>query len=156
MSLIKKTLLVELLQQHLSTERIAKELNCSPGNVLYWERKHGLRPAFASCGNGRRTRSPEEMAAYMASNPTIRRRKLKAKAIAFKGGKCLLCGYERCNAALEFHHLNRRTKAFGLSRKGIIRSWDSIMKEIDKCVLICANCHREVEAGARTIPACLG
>ena len=92
----------------------------------------------------------------MASNPTIRRRKLKAKAIAFKGGKCLLCGYERCNAALEFHHLNRRTKAFGLSRKGIIRSWDSIMKEIDKCVLICANCHREVEAGARTIPACLG
>ncbi len=151
--MIEKTTLVRLLQQHPSTERVAKELNCSPGNVLYWERKYGLQPAFASCGNGRRTRSPEEMAAYMTSNPTLRRRNLKAKAIAFKGGKCMLCGYDQCNAALEFHRVDNRMKTFGLSRKGIIRSWDSIEKELDKCVLICANCHREVEAGMKEIPA---
>ena len=72
-------------------------------------------------------------------------------AIAYKGGKCFLCGYHRCNAALEFHHLDKTTKSFGLSRKGIIRSWESIMKELYKCVMICANCHREVEAGVRTM-----
>jgi hypothetical protein len=150
--LLENEVLVELLQEHFSTERIAEKLNCSPGNVLYWERKYGLRPAFAACGDGRRVRTPEEMSAFMISDPTIRRRKLKAKAIAFKGGKCMMCGYSRCNAALEFHHVDRTTKGFGLSRKGIIRSRDSIEQEIRKCILICANCHREVEAGLRTIP----
>lgn len=90
---------------------------------------------------------------YMSSNPTIRRRKLKEKAIAYKGGKCMLCQYDRCNAALEFHHKDRRTKAFGLSRNGIIRSWDSIREELDKCILVCANCHREIEAGISVIAA---
>jgi len=52
---------------------------------------------------------------------------------------------------LEFHHLDKETKSFGLSKKGIIRSWESIKKELDKCVLICANCHREVEAGEKSI-----
>lgn len=141
-SLIAKNVLVELLEQRLPTDTIAKRLGCSPGNVLYWERKYGLRPAFASFGSGRRTRSPKEMAAYMISSPTLRRRKLKARAIAHKGGKCLLCGYNRCNAALELHHLDKTTKAFGLSRRGVIRSWDSIKTELDKRVLISANRHR--------------
>ena len=88
----------------------------------------------------------------MVQKPILHRRRLKAKAIEYKGGKCILCGYDRCSAALEFHHLDRTSKSFGLSRKGIIRSWDSIRKELDKCVLICANCHREVEAGVREIP----
>lgn len=92
------------------------------------------------------------MAAYMTGNPTLRRRKLKAKAISFKGGKCLLCGYDRCNAALEFHHLDKTAKGFGLSKGGRIRSWESIMKELDKCILVCSNCHRELETGLRTFP----
>jgi len=72
-------------------------------------------------------------------------------AIAYKGGKCFLCGYHRCNAALEFHHLDKTTKSFWSLQGGIIRSWESIMKELDKCVMIYANCHREVEAGVRTM-----
>jgi hypothetical protein len=87
------------------------------------------------------------MAAKTVREAVDYRRRLKARAIAYKGGKCVLCGYCKCNGALEFHHLSRSSKTFGLSKKGMIRSWPSIEKELDKCVLICANCHREVEAG---------
>jgi predicted transcriptional regulator len=149
--LIRKKVLIDLLNKHLSTQKIAGMLGRSQKTVLYWERKYGLSPAFAAYGNGRRTRSLKEMADRMRQEPTVHRRRLKAMAIAYKGGKCLLCGYHRCNAALEFHHLDKTTKGFGLSRKGIIRSWESIKKELDKCVMICANCHREVEAGVRPI-----
>ena len=62
-----------------------------------------------------------------------------------------MCGYDIYNGALEFHHLDKARKGFGFSRKGIIRSWESISKELDKCILVCANCHREVEGGVRTI-----
>jgi len=107
--------------------------------------------AFGPHGKGRRVKSPKERAADTVREVTTHRRRLKSRAIDYKGGKCILCGYDRCNAALEFHHLDKTTKAFGLSRKGVIRSWDSVKKELDKCVLICANCNREVEAGVRTI-----
>jgi len=92
------------------------------------------------------------MADAMIQGPIAHRRRLKVKAIEFKGGKCILCGYDRCNAAPEFHHLDKATKGFGLSKGGKIRSWESIMKELDKCILVCSNCHRELEAGVRTVP----
>ena len=88
--MIRKEVLIELLSQHLSTQRIAMRLGRSEKNVLYWERKYGLLPAFASNGNGRRTRSPEEMADAMVREPTEHRRRLKAKAIEYNGGECIL------------------------------------------------------------------
>lgn len=151
--LIERKTLVDLLSQHLSTRKIATTLGLSENTVFYWERRYGLSPAFASFGNGRRRRSPGEMAQAMSRRPSVHRRRLKARAIEYKGGKCVLCGYDKCNAALEFHHLERATKGFGLSKEGRIRSWQSIRTEIDKCILVCANCHREVEARARTIPS---
>jgi hypothetical protein len=154
-SLIEKEVLVNLLNQRLSTKKIAERLGRTEKTVLYWERRHGLSPAFPAVGNASRRRrgSLEEMADAMTRAPIVHRRRLKVKAIGYKGGKCILCGYDRCNAALEFHHVDKGAKGFGLSRGGRIRSWESIMKELDKCVLVCANCHREVEAGARVIPA---
>lgn len=68
-------------------------------------------------------------------------------AIAEKGGKCQICGYSRCVKALDFHHIDETTKEFGMSSHGLTRSWEKIKKEIDKCVLVCANCHREIHAG---------
>jgi hypothetical protein len=61
------------------------------------------------------------------------------------GNKCERCGYDKCAAALEFHHL--RDKEQDLSR--MIRSGaiSKILKEVEKCILICANCHRELHAG---------
>lgn len=76
-----------------------------------------------------------------------RRRKIKAMAIEYKGGKCIGCGYNRYQGALELHHVNPHEKIFGIGDKGYTRSWDKVKSEIDKCVLLCANCHREVAAG---------
>ena len=67
-------------------------------------------------------------------------------AVAAKGYKCEICGYDRCAEALEFHHLNESDKDFGLSERGHARSWKRVEKEFKKCVLLCANCHREVHA----------
>lgn len=76
-----------------------------------------------------------------------RRRKIKELAIVYKGGKCQICGYAKYQGALDLHHLDPSTKEFGIGDKGYTRSWKKVEQELDKCVLVCANCHREVEAG---------
>ena len=82
-----------------------------------------------------------------------RRKKLKRMAIDLKGGKWAVCGYDRCVRALEFHHINPADKLFGLSERGLTKSWACIVQELAKTVLLCANCHREVEDGLITIGA---
>jgi len=81
-----------------------------------------------------------------------RRKKLKDKAIEFKGGKCEICGYSRCCGALEFHHIGKEEKEFGVAAKGYTRSWEKVKAELGKCLLLCANCHREVHAGLAAFP----
>lgn len=76
-----------------------------------------------------------------------RRKKLREMAIDYKGGSCQICGYNRCGAALDFHHVDEKQKEFGISAKGYTRSWEKVKEELDKCVMLCANCHREVHAG---------
>ncbi len=81
-----------------------------------------------------------------------RRRKVKALAISYKGGKCQICGYLRYQGALELHHINPKDKSFGIGDKGYTRSWERVKAELDKCILLCANCHREVAAGVVQLP----
>lgn len=76
-----------------------------------------------------------------------RRQKLKNMAVEYKGGKCFICGYDRCIAALEFHHINPDEKDFMISKDGYTRSWENVKKELNKCVCVCANCHREIHNG---------
>lgn len=59
-----------------------------------------------------------------------------------KGGGCILCGYSSCTAALEFHHVDTEHKDFQINKRWSM-SRESLLKEIDKCVLLCSNCHRE-------------
>lgn len=68
-------------------------------------------------------------------------------AIKYKGGKCTICGYNRCNNALDFHHIDPEEKSFGIGRCGCSKSWQSIKVELDKCILVCSNCHREIHSG---------
>ncbi len=97
-------------------------------------------------------RSYQQRAAYLKKAVTARRKRLKAMAIEYKGGKCIFCGYNKCNDALDFHHINSKDKEFGLSVRGLTRSWKKITKELDKCILVCANCHRELHAGILQLP----
>ncbi|AFH21427.1 HNH endonuclease [Cronobacter phage CR3] len=75
------------------------------------------------------------------------RRNIKEKAIDYKGGECNVCGYNKCHAALEFHHLDPNEKDFAIGGSGLTRPFKDIKKELDKCVMLCSNCHREVHAG---------
>ena len=75
-----------------------------------------------------------------------RRERLKNKATEYLGGKCVICGYDKTKDCLAFHHLDSSKKEFTIARN-FNRSWESLKKELDKCVLLCLNCHGEVHAG---------
>jgi len=81
-----------------------------------------------------------------------RRRKIKLMAIEYKGGKCQVCTYNKYPGGLDLHHIDPKTKEFGIGARGYTRSWEKIKAELDKCVLVCANCHREIEAGITQLP----
>jgi hypothetical protein len=67
------------------------------------------------------------------------------------GGSCFTCGRGGPPPLFEFHHRDPREKEFGVSEDGIVRRWEKIVAELAKCVMLCANCHREVHAGVREI-----
>jgi len=74
------------------------------------------------------------------------RRKTRLALIEYKGGCCARCGYDKCSSALEFHHIDPSKKDFGIG-DGNSRALKKLMKEAEKCVLLCANCHRELHYG---------
>lgn len=81
-----------------------------------------------------------------AENLKCKKRALKHKLVIYKGGKCERCGYNKCEGALQFHHLNPQEKEFSLSHINLNSdnfNLEKIMAEVDKCILLCANCHSE-------------
>lgn len=84
---------------------------------------------------------PEVRKKKISKAITSWRNKLKIKAIEYKGGKCVNCNYSKCNRALTFHHLDPNKKEFTISKKSV--AWETMRIELDKCVLLCANCHAE-------------
>ncbi len=83
---------------------------------------------------------------YLIKAVHKRRKKIRLMAVEYKGGKCQRCGYKKCIEALEFHHTDPTQKDFNISSKGYTRSWKRVQEELDKCEIVCANCHREVHA----------
>ena len=82
-----------------------------------------------------------------------RRRRVKAVLTIEAGGACVLCGYDGAPAAPPFHHVAPRSKRFSIGGRGLGRSIASLRAEAAKCVLLCANCHAEVESGYTDLPA---
>jgi hypothetical protein len=78
------------------------------------------------------------------------RQNIKIKAVAYKGGSCVKCGYNRCLRSLQFHHIDPTQKDFAISSSG--KSWADILLELDKCVLVCSNCHGEIHDQLITTP----
>ena len=111
---------------------------------------------YNMCMNSSRkdTRKYSDRREYIIRAVSRRRRKIKTLAIEYKGGKCQLCGYYKFPGALELHHIDPKQKAFAIGQYGHSRSWMRVKKELDKCVLLCANCHREVAAGIITVLDC--
>jgi hypothetical protein len=82
---------------------------------------------------------------------TRRKQKLKRILVEDAGGACSVCGYDRCIINLEFHHVDPKTKSFPMTM-AIGRSLDTFRGEAKKCVLVCSNCHGEIEAGVIPCP----
>lgn len=74
----------------------------------------------------------------------LRRKKLKMMAVEYKGGSCSVCGYKKSYSALTFHHRNPEEKSFNISNPET-RSWEKLRNELDKCDILCHNCHSELE-----------
>lgn len=75
------------------------------------------------------------------------RRRRKKALVLISGGRCNLCGYNKSIAALQFHHINPEDKTYGLAQKGTCHKLESDLEELKKCILVCANCHREIHQG---------
>lgn len=71
----------------------------------------------------------------------------KERVISVMGGKCQLCGYDKCAKALELHHIDPSQKDSVISGNLLNNSWDKLCDELRKCILVCANCHREIHSG---------
>jgi transposase-like protein/DNA-directed RNA polymerase subunit RPC12/RpoP len=168
---VDRETLAHLVEEGLTTRQIAGRLGFSQSTVRHWLRPHGLRTHRARRPDsaGIRGTDPDRKLMTCARHgQTVfwleargiyrclrcrseavarRRRKLKEILVADAGGRCSRCGYDRYIGALHFHHQGRRAKEFGLADRGLTRSLDAVRAEARKCVLLCANCHSEVEAG---------
>ena len=169
---MEREVLRELVEQDLTVRQIAERVDRSPTTVRYWLRLHGLETARAArrsraagqselvrvChrhGPTRHLRRREggyRCTRCTSEGVTRWRRNIKRQLVEEAGGACVLCGYDRCLAALQFHHLDPSQKRFALSLKGAARAADELRKEAQKCVVVCANCHAEVEAGFTALP----
>ena len=92
-------------------------------------------------------RTYKDRAEYLKKAVIKRRHRIKTLALEYKGKKCENCGYNKSHWALQFHHKDAKQKDFGIGYKGYARAWTKVQKELDKCVLVCANCHHEIHAG---------
>mgnify|MGYP002336179890 CR=1 FL=1 len=139
---------VEALQIH-PRDASAKDFaigSASASAARLWAEAAKCDLICANCHRSRHARRvdrPDPVVAF--------RRRTKARAIAFCGGRCGGCGAAPIAAALEFHHVDPGGKDFAISSDGVPRPWSAIVAELAKCVMLCANCHREVHAGVREL-----
>jgi hypothetical protein len=101
---------------------------CGRHYVHDWHKGHRATRCNSCCANGWRDR-----------------RELKQRMVDYKGGACVLCGYSKCLRAMDFHHLDPSSKRFNIASSHN-RRWEALRLELDKCMLICSNCHFELEA----------
>jgi hypothetical protein len=168
--------LAELVEQGLTIRELAAAVDRCPTTVRAWLARYGLTlrraqlraEARAARDVGQRVIRREcpthglttfvlEGRGYYrcgrcrGTRVSERRRRLKEVLVAEAGGRCQLCGYDRSVAALEFHHVDPATKAFGLAVGGLTRGLAACREEAAKCVLLCSNCHAEVESGVQAL-----
>lgn len=158
---------------------IAAEVGLSNGAVRHWMMVYGFRTAKArgdrvtvarvakkaglltltmSCRIHGDTEFVLEGHGYYrcrrcrADSVVRHRQKVKAVLVEEAGGRCAICGYSSHVQALQFHHVEPEDKRLALSSQGVTYSLERLRAEAKKCVLLCANCHVEVEIGAATLP----
>ena len=175
-----RTDLETMVGEGLTIEEIAKRVDRSKTTVRHWLKRYELRtvnrrgrrmkpalldardagvrelvnecPVHGATGYVLDGRGYYRCRRCRAEAVTRRRRKMKQVLVAEAGGECRLCGYAGSMGALEFHHLDPAEKRFELNARGVAWSLDTLRAEARKCVLLCSNCHAEVEERLRREP----
>jgi len=111
------------------TQKSNENRICEIHNIEYKSSGKRGQLRCSMCDNERQTKATKD---------------LKIKAVEYKGGKCERCSYNRCITALEFHHVDPSEKDFSISAFRATKQWDLVKDELDKCILVCSNCHREI------------
>lgn len=153
---MNKEKLTQLIDLNLSQREIALQFNCSQCKIRYWLQKFNLKTRrkihqCTICGETNldnfykdKKGNFRSRCASCENNRSIQRfQNNKKEAVKYKGGKCELCGYFKCLAALDFHHVNPIEKSKNWKQ---MKNWpfEKIKKELDKCKLVCSNCHAEI------------
>jgi hypothetical protein len=164
---MNKTLLKQYIDSGYSSYKIANISNKGQTTIRYWLKKYNLftkgnkrdtkiinGDTHIKCGNCDKFYSKDNF--YKKTKNLLnsyckncfneyakeRWKARKRKAIEYKGGKCSSCGYNKCPDVLEFHHRDPKQKEFDWKKLRQM-SWDKVTNELDKCDLLCSNCHRE-------------
>jgi len=173
--------LTALVERGMTIAEIALQLERSRTTVRYWLRRHGLSTqsprgrrrspeavaassaglvvATMTCRRHGETAYVLDGRGYYrcrrcrAEAVSRRRRKVKETLVREAGGACAICGYGQNMRALHFHHLEPSEKRIEINAKGVALSLETLRAEARKCVLLCSNCHAEVEDGSASIPA---
>lgn len=169
-----KQYLTNLVDQGLSIQQLATETNKSKTSIRYWLKKFNLKTRLSikstditrklcyRCNKekdfsefykekDKKTGCTSYCKRCVADITTNLNRRFKKDCLVYKGSVCQVCGYNKCDAALEFHHLDPTQKDFSIADSGRKKLTLSIQQELDKCVLLCSNCHRELHNGIITI-----
>ena len=177
---IERERLEALVSAGMTIAEVAHAVGRSKATVRHWMRRYGLRTGRArgrrpgelvraakdagrltvtmTCTRHGETEFLLEGRGYYRckrcrSESVVRhRQKVKSILVDRAGGACLICGYSRNLKALQFHHLDPAEKRLALSGQGVTYSVEVLREEARKCVLLCANCHAEVEDGQVMLP----
>jgi hypothetical protein len=155
---MNKNELEKFIEQNLTIRAISKKTNKSASTIKYWLKKYNLSTVHikkAICkfcgecdpknlmkqGGGQFCKSRCKKCQNIYS--INRFRDNKKKAVEYKGGKCILCGYNKCMRSLSFHHRDPKLKDINWNK---MKNWkfEKTIKELDKCDLLCSNCHGEI------------
>jgi transposase len=178
---IAKQDLETFVEADMSIAQIAEAVGCSKATVRHWLIRYGLKTHGGPGGRkamqakaakqaglatvSMRCREHGETDFWLdgrgyyrckrcrSAAVARRRRKVKAILVAEAGGACCICGFDRNMRALHFHHVEPSRKRHELNAKGVAIALDKLRVEAQKCVLLCSNCHAEVEDGMAFIPA---
>lgn len=169
---MEKEILIEWVNNNLSISQISELCGKSKTTVRYWLSKYELNTKHKSFKDGgskteypngkvcpnckeckildeyydRRGKKGGSVYCIACSNDESRERgrRFKQKCVEYKGGRCQECGYNKYIGALQFHHLDPTQKDFALSKVKSHSFNNKIKEELDKCILLCANCHSEI------------
>jgi 5-methylcytosine-specific restriction endonuclease McrA len=163
-----------MIEEGLTLRQMADRAGRSMGSLRYWLDLYGLKTQGARISrprgdlpkrttrvcrrHGQAVFILEGRGAYRCTRcrqdrVAAYRRSVKLRLVAEAGGCCGICGYDAFLGALEFHHVDPLTKRFGLAERGLTRSLEEVRAEARKCVLLCSNCHAEIEGGFRALPS---